>query len=123
MQLITVTTVDGGIITGASISGTAVTDSNTPVISNKIFKLNLGTGIEGTAENGLQYDTDHDTPIVFRHKQNFVIDGVTSVPTRPSTAFVFSEDPNGTVTYRTIGFGRNITQGKIVRYKPKCCYI
>jgi hypothetical protein len=111
---ITVTEVDGGIITAASISGTAVTDSNTPVISNKIYKLNLGTGIEGTAENGLQYDTDHDTPIVFRHKQNFVIDGVTSVPTRPSTAFVFSEDPNGTVTYRTIGFGRNITQGKVV---------
>jgi len=111
---ITVTEIDGGIITAATISGTPVTDTNTPVISNKIYKLNLGTGIEGTAENGLQYDTDHDTPIVFRHKQNFVLDGVTSVPTRPSTAVVFSEDPNGTVTYRTIGFGRNITQNKVV---------
>ena len=111
---ITVSEVESGVITAATISGTAVTDDNTPVLDNKIWKFNLGTGIEGTAENGLQYETVHDTPIVFRHKQNFVIDGVTSVPTRPSTAFVFSEDPNGSVTYRTIGFGRNITQGKVV---------
>jgi hypothetical protein len=111
---ITVSEVDSGTITGATITGTAVTDSNTAVIDNKIWKFNLGTGIEGTAENGLQYETAHDTPIVFRHKQNFVMDGVVSVPTRPSTALVFAGDPNGSVTYRTIGFGRTITAGKVV---------
>ena len=106
---ITVVSETSGVITTASISGTPATDSFSPVENGKVWKLNLGTGIEGTAENGLQKETYHDTPIVFRHKQNFVFDGITDVPTRPSTALNFTGDPNNNFTYRTIAFTRTIT--------------
>ena len=106
---ITVVSEASGVIDQVSISGTVATDGNTPVENGKVWRLNLGTGIEGTAENGLQKETYHDTPVVFRHKQNFVFDGIADVPTRPSTALTFTGDPNGSQTYRTIGFTRSIT--------------
>ena len=78
----------------------------------KVWKLNFGTGLEGTASNGLQEDTDHDTKLVIRHKQNFLLDdfGTEELPTRPSTAFTFTEDTTEYV-YRTILFGNQITDG------------
>ena len=109
---ITTTDVDGGVITAVSIAGTPRFDDSTPVHDGKVWKLNFGTGLEGTASNGLQEDTDHDTKLVIRHKQNFLLDdfGTEELPTRPSTAFTFTEDTTEYV-YRTILFGNQITDG------------
>ena len=110
--VITVTSVDGGVIDGVSIAGTPVFDDTSPVLNGQVWRFNLGTGIEGTAENGLQVDTPHDTKIVVRHKQNFVVDGlpVDDLPVRPSTAFIFTDDYDQ-FTYRTIAFTNQITDG------------
>jgi hypothetical protein len=109
---ITTTDVDGGVITAASIAGTPRFDDSTPVRDGKVWKLNFGTGLEGTASNGLQENTDHDTKLVIRHKQNFLLDdfGTEELPTRPSTAFTFTQDTTEYV-YRTILFGNQITDG------------
>ena len=110
---INVDTVDGsgGILT-ASIVGTPFYHDQTPVSDGQVWRFNFGTGIEGTADNGLQEDTPHDIPLVVRHKQNFVVDGLPTedLPVRPSTAFVFTEDDTS-ITYRTISFGTTITDG------------
>ena len=109
---ITVDTVDAGVITAVSITGTAAYDDSTPVRDNRVWRLNLGTGIEGTASNGLQETTPHDTQCIVRHKQNFLLNNfpVVNPATRPSTAFVFTDDDAG-LTYRTISFGTTITAG------------
>ena len=110
---ITVVTVDGsGGITDAGITGTAAFDAQSPVRDGQVWRFNFGTGIEGTADNGLQEDTPHDIPLVVRHKQNIVVDGLPAddLPVRPSTAFVFTEDDTS-ITYRTIAFGTTITDG------------
>ena len=110
---ITVVSVDGtGGITEASIAGTPAFDAQSPVLSGQVWRFNFGTGIEGTAENGLQEDTPHDIPLVIRHKQNFVVDGLPEddLPVRPSTAFVFTDD-DASLVYRTIAFTSTITDG------------
>tara|TARA_B110000503_G_scaffold52088_1_gene83845 strand:+ start:1613 stop:8398 length:6786 start_codon:yes stop_codon:yes gene_type:complete len=107
---ITITTVVGGVITAASISGTPLYDDNTPVLDGQVWRFNYGTGIEGTASNGLQEETLHDTNLVIRQKQNFLFDGVNSLPTRPSTAVVFTDDTSS-YTYRSIAFTKTITDG------------
>ena len=110
---IDVDTVDGsGGITAVTISGTAAFDDQSPVRDGQVWRFNFGTGIEGTADNGLQEDTPHDIPLVIRHKQNIVVDGLPAddLPVRPSTAFVFTEDDTS-ITYRTIAFGTTITDG------------
>ena len=108
---ITVDTVSSGGITGVTITGTAVYDDSTPVRDNRVYRLNLGTGIEGTASNGLQETTPHDSQCIIRHKQNFILNNfpVINPATRPSTAFVFTDDTN--ITYRTIAFGTTILAG------------
>ena len=100
----------GGILT-VTITGTAVYDDSTPVRDARVWRLNLGTGIEGTASNGLQETSPHDTTAIIRHKQNFILNNfpVVNPSTRPSTAFVFTGDTN--ITYRTIAFGSTITAG------------
>lgn len=109
---ITVTTVNGsGVITAATVAGTPAFDSSSPVVNGQVWRFNFGTGIEGTTENGLQEETFHDTQLVIRHKQNFVVDGVTSLPVRPSTAVQFTDDTT-TFTYRTIAFTNQITDGE-----------
>lgn len=110
--VITVTSVDGGVIDGISIAGTPAFDDSSPVIDGQVWRFNLGTGIEGTAENGLQVDTPHDTKMIVRHKQNFVVDGLPEddLPVRPSTAFIFTDDYDQ-FTYRTIAFTNQITDG------------
>ena len=112
---IAVDAVTSGVPTALSISGTptAAYDDSTPVLNGQVWRFNFGTGIEGTSENGLQEATLHDTPLVIRHKQNFVFDGVTSLPTRPSTAVEFVDDTDE-FTYRTIGFTTTITDGYAV---------
>jgi hypothetical protein len=109
---ITTTDVNGGVIGAVSVTGTPRFDDSTPVRDGKVWKLNFGTGLEGTASNGLQEDTDHDTKLVIRHKQNFLLDdfGTEELPTRPSTAFTFTQDTTEYV-YRTILFGNQITDG------------
>ena len=109
---ITIDTVDAGVITAVSISGTAAIDASTPVTNGQVWRFNLGTGLEGTASNGLQEETYHNTPLVVRHKQNFVVDNVAvdEIPVRPSTAFIFTDDASQ-FTYRTIAFGNQITDG------------
>ena len=108
---ITVDTVSSGSITGVSITGTSVKDDSTPVRDNRVYRLNLGTGIEGTASNGLQEITPHNTQCIIRHKQNFVLSNfpVVNPSTRPSTAFQFTDDTD--LTYRTIAFGTTILAG------------
>ena len=111
---VTIDTVDGsGAITAfVGATGTPAYDTESPVLNGQVWRFNLGTGIEGTAENGLQEETNHDTICVVRHKQNFVIDGLPEedLPVRPSTAFIFDDDYDQ-FTYRTIAFGNTITDG------------
>jgi hypothetical protein len=112
---VTIDTVDSGTgaitaFTGAT--GTPAYDTETPVLNGQVWRFNLGTGLEGTSENGLQEETNHDTICVVRHKQNFVLDGLPEddLPVRPSTAFIFDDDYDQ-FTYRTIGFTGTITDG------------
>ena len=110
---ITIDTVDGtGGITAVTITGTPAFDAESPVVSGQVWRFNFGTGIEGTADNGLQEETPHDIPLVIRHKQNFVVDGLPEedLPVRPSTAFIFTDDDTDLV-YRTIAFTNQITDG------------
>ena len=109
---ITIDSVSSGSVVNVSITGTPKYDATTPTRSGIVWKLNFGTGIEGTASNGLQEVTAHDAIGVFRHKQNFLIDGYPGedITTRPSTAFVFTDDTTSSV-YRTIGFSSTITDG------------
>lgn len=72
----------------------------------KIWRLDLSS-VVATADSGIQEQTDFGTFGVYRSKQNFLINGITSeVLTRPSTALVFAEQPD--FTYRTIGFENTI---------------
>ena len=109
---ITISSVASGTVTGATITGTASFDDSSPVRDSRIWRLNLGTGIEGTASNGLQEVTPHDSKVIIRHKQNFILNNFPLVnpSTRPSTAFQFTDD-DANFTYRTIAFGNTITAG------------
>ena len=129
---ITIDSVSSGAIVTASVTtGVAQLDDSTPIIDGKVWTFNLGTGIEGTAENGLQEATLHDNRIVVRHKQNFVLDNFPEeeLPVRPSTAFVFTDDTTD-YTYRTIAFTTTITGGvnatgdqKVVTFDANFRYI
>jgi len=113
---VTIDDADGGIITAASVtSGIPRIDSSTPGLSGIVWRFNFGTGLEGTASNGLQQDTPHDTRLVVRHKQNFLLDNFPAedLPVRPSTAFQFTADTTDYV-YRTISFSNTITDGVTV---------
>ena len=110
---LTIDDADGGLITGISVTtGTPRIDDSTPIKSGIVWRFNFGTGLEGTASNGLQEDTAHDTRLVVRHKQNFLMDNFPAedLPVRPSTAFQFVDDTRD-YTYRTILFSNTITDG------------
>jgi len=109
---VTIDDADGGLITSASVTGTPRVDDSTPIKSGIVWRFNFGTGLEGTASNGLQQDTPHDTRLVVRHKQNFLMDSFPAedLPVRPSTAFQFIDDTRD-YTYRTISFSNTITDG------------
>ena len=112
---VTIDDADGGLITSASVTGTPRVDDSTPIKSGIVWRFNFGTGLEGTASNGLQQDTIHDTRLVVRHKQNFLLDNFPAedLPVRPSTAFQFVDDTRK-YTYRTISFSNTITDGVTV---------
>ena len=109
---VTITDVNSGTIGTATVAGTPRYDSSTPVLDGKVWRFNFGTGLEGTASNGLQENTNHDTKLVVRHKQNFLLNNfpVEEIPVRPSTAFIFTQDTTEYV-YRTISFNNQITDG------------
>ena len=130
-----VVTTEASVITSIAVDAGSnppdVTDASVPAVSGKVWQLNLGTGIEGTAENGLQEDTLHDDLMVIRHKQNIVVRDFPNeeLPVRPSTAFVFTQDTDS-YTYRTIDFGTDITDGvstqgtqKVVTFDANFRYI
>ena len=82
---------------------------STSAIRAKIWRLDLSSGV-ATADTGVQELTGFGTLAVYRAKQNFYVNGITSdVLTRPSTAFVFDEYP--VYTYRTIAFENTIVSG------------
>jgi len=97
--------------TGQEIPATLVSTlcDSTSAIRAKIWRLDLSSGV-ATADTGVQEVTRFGTLAVYRAKQNFYVSGITSdVLTRPSTAFVFDENP--TFTYRTIAFENTIVSG------------
>ena len=108
---ITIASVTAGAVQTVTVTGTPLYDDSTPTRDNRVWRLNLGTGIEGTASNGLQEVTPHNSNAVIRHKQNFILNNfpVVNPATRPSTAFNFTDDAS--FTYRTIAFGTTITAG------------
>lgn len=113
---VTITEIDSGelngagVITGVSISGTAVYDDITPVYSGIIYKLNFsttaGSGNEGAfGANGLVEAVDLGRYIDYRRNSVFILSDVTDIETlniRPSTAIIFDENPN--IVYRSISF-------------------
>lgn len=87
----------------------ALCDSSNSALRTKIWRLDLSS-IAATADTGVQETVDFNTFGVLRSKQTFLIDGIDSnVLTRPSTAFVFDEQPN--FTYRTLAFNNTIVSG------------
>ena len=92
----------------ASLESTFCKSTNA-AIRRKVWRLDLSAGV-ATADTGLQENTLFNTLAVFRSKQNFLLNGVTSdTLTRPSTALIFDENP--TFTYRTIAFENTIVDG------------
>ena len=82
---------------------------STSAIRAKIWRFDLSSGV-ATADTGIQVLTSFGTLAVYRAKQNFYVNGITSdVLTRPSTAFIFDEYP--VYTYRTIAFENTIVSG------------
>ena len=82
---------------------------STSAIRAKIWRFDLSSGV-ATADTGIQVLTSFGTLAVYRAKQNFYVNGITSdILTRPSTAFIFDEYP--VYTYRTIAFENTIVSG------------
>ena len=97
--------------TGLEIPANLVSSlcDSTSTIRAKIWRLDLTSGV-ATADTGIQELTGFGTLAVYRAKQNFYVNGITSdVLTRPSTAFIFDEFP--IFTYRTIAFENTIVSG------------
>ena len=97
--------------TGLSIPSNLVSSlcDSTSAIRTKIWRLDLTSGV-ATANAGIQELTGFGTLAVYRAKQNFYLNGITSeVLTRPSTALIFDEYP--IYTYRTIAFENTIVSG------------
>lgn len=103
-----VTVTDTGFEIPSDMVSTLCNSSNDD-LKAKIWRLDLSSVVV-TTNSGLQESVDFNTFGVLRAKQNFLINGITSeVLTRPSTAFVFDEQPD--FTYRTISFTNTIVSG------------
>jgi hypothetical protein len=95
---------DSGITIPAALESTLC--DSTSSIRGKIWRLDLSSGV-ATADTGLQEVTRFGTLGVYRAKQNFLFNGITSdLLTRPSTSLIFDE--YATYTYRTISFESTI---------------
>lgn len=105
---ITVDSVDNGIITGISITGTIQVDDTTPVFDGIVYKLNMSTGNQEFSNDGLSDPVPWNTYIDYRRNQTFILEDISNageLTIRPSTALIFDENPN--TVYRTISFGTN----------------
>jgi hypothetical protein len=85
-------------------------DSNNPELRRKIWAIATTSGAVSTTDSGLARDTVFGTLGVFRAKQQFLLNGITSdILTRPSTALIFEEQDE--YTYRTLAFENTIVSG------------
>ena len=110
---ITVTQVDDGdstpstgAITGATISGTALTTTDdTPTYSGAIYKLNFSTSSAQYAQNGIIAQPTHNDLVNYRRNETHIFNDLAQpdlLTIRPSTAVLFNENPG--VFYRSISF-------------------
>jgi hypothetical protein len=110
---ITVTQVDAGdstpstgAITGASISGTALTTTDdTPTYSGAVYKLNFSTSSAQYAQNGIVASPTHNDLINYRRNETHIFNDLAQpdlLTIRPSTAVLFNENPGN--FYRSISF-------------------
>ena len=92
----------------ASLDAT-LCDSANANLRRKVWRLDFSSGAT-TGDTGLREQVAMNHVAVFRSKQAFLLDGITSETlTRPSTALIFDEFP--TFTYRTLAFENTIVGG------------
>ena len=85
-------------------------NSDNPELRRKIWAIATTSGAVSTADSGLARDTEFGTLTVYRQKQQFLLNGITSdILTRPSTALIFDEQDE--YTYRTLAFENTIVSG------------
>src|SRR6056300_2068820 len=102
---ITITEVDGGSVTGATITGSPFVDSNSPMYSGKVYKLNFSTSDSQFSTDGLLEDVGFGDRINYRRNQTHTISDFARpdiLTIRPSTAVIFNENPD--FVYRSISF-------------------
>lgn len=103
--IITVTDVDNGIIKNVEITGTIFIDSNTPVYSGQVYKLNFASGGSQFSSSGLLEVVGFGELVNYRKNQTHVLGDLQApdvLTIRPSTAVVFDENPDQ--VYRSISF-------------------
>ena len=106
---ITVDAIDsnGGIADYTVGAHTIAVNGDTPVKNGKVYKLNFSTSDSQFSTEGI-LETDgilHNTLVQLRNNQTFILDDIARpdiLTIRPSTAVVFSENPD--TVYRSISF-------------------
>jgi len=102
---ITVTEVDGGVVTAVNITGSPFVDSNTPMFDGRVLKLNFSTSDSQFSTSGLLEDVGFGERINYRRNQTHIISDFARpdvLTIRPSTAVIFDENPD--FVYRSISF-------------------
>ena len=85
-------------------------NSSNANLRRKIWAISTTSGAVSTTDSGLARDTEFGTLVVYRQKQQFLLNGITSdILTRPSTALIFDEQDE--YTYRTLAFENTIVSG------------
>lgn len=113
-QVLTITGTDG-IVTTAAAAGIWITAidssgdvSNLPLISGNgaVWKLSFANRSPGVnvITTGLPFALDGGESVIVRTRAKIILDGVETVPTRPSTAVVFSDSAK---VYRSLTFSTN----------------
>jgi len=102
---ITVTNEENGIITNVEIVGTIFVDSNTPVYSGQVYKLNFATGDAQFSSSGLLETVGFGNFVNYRRNQTHILGDLQApnvLTIRPSTAVIFNENPDQ--VYRSVSF-------------------
>ena len=102
---ITITEIDGGVVTAASITGSPFLDSNSPMHDGTVYKLNFSTSDSQFSTDGLLDDVPFGEAINYRRNQTHIIRDFARpdvLTIRPSTAVIFKENPD--FVYRSISF-------------------
>jgi len=102
---ITITEVNGGVVTAASITGSPFLDSNSPMHDGAVYKLNFSTSDAQFSTDGLLEDVPFGVSINYRRNQTHIIRDFARpdvLTIRPSTAVIFNENPD--FVYRSISF-------------------